>query len=183
MVFPRYTWYCCLLIIAAVLGLLLTPDFSKPTPSMSPPPAQDATTTEQALRRFAQQTIRREAAHRVSQNQDQPPPPPSRDAQDMAVLAWHRAQQEVKRVLLTPSAAQFPMTGLQIHKTDDSTWVVQGYVDSQNSFGALLRQSYHVSVRYHGPSDLASALGATFWTPETLQVGQQVYSYKTAKKS
>jgi hypothetical protein len=51
----------------------------------------------------------------------------------------------VSRVLKAPTSAKFSEDTAVLH--DDDTWSVKGYVDSQNSFGAMLRSTYLCKVQ------------------------------------
>ena len=55
----------------------------------------------------------------------------------------------VKDYLKSPATAEFPFQPDEtIEQTNDSTFVVLSYVDSQNSFGALVRMYYKCKVIY-----------------------------------
>lgn len=66
--------------------------------------------------------------------------------------AFNRAQHVIKSALKAPSTADFPdfydekENSKVTHNGD--TYVVQSYVDSQNSFGAMLRAHYTVTMIY-----------------------------------
>lgn len=72
------------------------------------------------------------------------------------------AQTECERFvsdrLKAPSSADFaPMRDLKISGDGNGPWVVEGYVDAQNSFGAKIRNRYSCSVIFNG--DRVSLLG------------------------
>jgi hypothetical protein len=63
------------------------------------------------------------------------------------------AQQFVKDGLKSPSTAHFGYTGQlldNIKRLDDGTFVVKGWVDAQNSFGAIIRTHYVLKLKYVG---------------------------------
>ena len=65
------------------------------------------------------------------------------------VTEWHACSITEKFVsdrLKAPTTATFPRGNCSAAKTDKS-WTVRGYVDSQNSFGAMLRGKYFATVR------------------------------------
>ncbi len=57
----------------------------------------------------------------------------------------------VKRELKTPAKAEFASRrDLEITGSGNGPWTVIGYVDSQNSFGAMLRSNYKCTVSFNG---------------------------------
>ncbi|UIU47042.1 hypothetical protein [Microcystis phage MinS1] len=50
--------------------------------------------------------------------------------------------------LRSPSSAEFPDPVTR--KSGTQTWVVEGAVDSENGFGAMIRSTYTCEVRYAG---------------------------------
>lgn len=52
------------------------------------------------------------------------------------------AQNLVKDELKSPSTAKFPIDTSYIVKRNGNDWIVGGYVDAQNGFGAILRQNW-----------------------------------------
>jgi hypothetical protein len=57
----------------------------------------------------------------------------------------------VKDQLLSPSSAKFsPDSETNTVSLGENRWTVTGYVDSQNAFGAMLRNRYSCTVRYLG---------------------------------
>lgn len=58
------------------------------------------------------------------------------------------AQQFVKEQLKAPTTASFSEDAW--HDNGDSTYVVSGKVDAQNSYGAKIRQDYIVKMQYLG---------------------------------
>jgi hypothetical protein len=55
----------------------------------------------------------------------------------------------VKKNLKAPSTAEFaPRRDLQISGSGVGPWTVAGYVDSQNSFGAMIRSRFRCTIQY-----------------------------------
>ena len=75
------------------------------------------------------------------------------DVED-AVSALTMAEHFVKENLKSPSSAKFPWCSQKlidsIITVNSYTWIVNSYVDSQNSFGAMLRTQYRAKVMYLG---------------------------------
>jgi len=63
---------------------------------------------------------------------------------------WQIAKSMVKDKLKSPSTADFPYAedGYKIEK--DSVIIIQGHVDSQNSFGAMIRMNFVIKMQYTG---------------------------------
>ncbi len=85
-----------------------------------------------------------------------PEPPKDPNAwktEDNSTMAYVMMQDFVKRGLKAPSTAKFPWMGdsqVIVARSKDQTYTVYGYVDAQNSFGALLRSEYTGVVRQVG---------------------------------
>lgn len=58
----------------------------------------------------------------------------------MKVLTY--SQLCVKEKLKSPASAEFPVDLNNVKIVNDSTFIINSYVDSQNSFGAMLRMNY-----------------------------------------
>jgi len=79
------------------------------------------------------------------------------------VDAWTAAQLEVKKNLVAPSTAKFPWgTKGYVTKIDDNTYKINAYVDSENSFGAMIRTNFSCTVIYLG-NDKYKVEDLTFW--------------------
>ncbi len=66
-----------------------------------------------------------------------------------SIRAWQSVQNDVKNQLKAPSTAKLSSYGnstVKKHATEPNTYVIRGYVDAQNSFGAMLRQEYVATV-------------------------------------
>lgn len=65
------------------------------------------------------------------------------------IMAYVMSQNFVKAKLVAPSTAEFPsFSDVKITKSGECKFTVIEYVDSQNSFGAMLRTTYSADVRY-----------------------------------
>lgn len=65
------------------------------------------------------------------------------------IMAYVISQNFVKTKLVAPSTAKFPsLSDVKVTKSGECKFTVIGYVDSQNSFGAMLRTIYSADVRY-----------------------------------
>lgn len=64
--------------------------------------------------------------------------------------AYIQGQYYVKQVLKSPATVKFPPTDFLVHRLNDNRFEVVSYVDSQNSFGAMLRSSWNVVFKYQG---------------------------------
>lgn len=58
------------------------------------------------------------------------------------VMVW----QAVEARLTSPSTADFSF--LRMTKTGTGSWSTRGYVDSQNAFGATMRNHFYCEVKY-----------------------------------
>lgn len=69
------------------------------------------------------------------------------NAQDLRATAYFNSQECVKDLLKSPSTAEFPYGSEQfVTQIDEDTFIINSYVDSQNSFGAMLRTQYVCQV-------------------------------------
>jgi hypothetical protein len=67
----------------------------------------------------------------------------NRTEQNSEFTAYYYSQQCVKELLKSPSTAEFPSGSDQfVTRIDNDTFLINSYVDSQNSFGAMLRTNY-----------------------------------------
>lgn len=64
--------------------------------------------------------------------------------------AYIVAQKFVEAKLISPSTADFPFSYDFCTEYKDSIFVVKGYVDSQNAFGAEIRTMYEITIKYNG---------------------------------
>lgn len=56
------------------------------------------------------------------------------------------AEKAVKSILKAPSTAKFPNINEWVFAKKDGKIYIQGYVDSQNSFGAMLRSNFQITL-------------------------------------
>ncbi|MBE6912864.1 MAG: hypothetical protein E7473_10100 [Ruminococcaceae bacterium] len=75
-------------------------------------------------------------------------PSEERDTKSYDVLVI--AEKEVKSKLKSPSTAEFSAYNETKITNDGDVWVVEGWVDAQNSFGATLRSEYTVRIVFDG---------------------------------
>jgi len=65
-------------------------------------------------------------------------------------MAFVMCQKPVERLLRAPASAKFPTMGkqdvLSIH-SGNGVYLVDGYVDSQNGFGAMLRSNWECKIK------------------------------------
>lgn len=81
--------------------------------------------------------------------------------------ACFMSQKFVRQNLKAPSSAEFPLWSEANCKATRSgdTWKVRSYVDSQNSFGAMIRSDYGVEMRYHADRDIWTLLDIAIVSP------------------
>ena len=71
--------------------------------------------------------------------------------ENQRVTAFTMSQEFVKKELKSPSTAEFPANYKEACEfIGDSTFIINSYVDSQNSFSAMMRTNYQVKVKYIG---------------------------------
>lgn len=66
--------------------------------------------------------------------------------QNSKITALTYAQECVKERLKSPSSADFPWGSDCVTKISENTYVINSYVDSQNSFGAMLRTNFTCQI-------------------------------------
>lgn len=73
--------------------------------------------------------------------------------------AAYDSRQFVERLIKSPSTAEY-FTDMERHvnRRNDTTFVINGWFDSQNSFGATIRSNYSCIVTYY---DSKGLLGCT----------------------
>ncbi|MDR2208839.1 MAG: hypothetical protein LBE22_07715 [Azoarcus sp.] len=71
----------------------------------------------------------------------------SQDWCEDSEMAFVMSQNFVKKRLKSPHSAKFPHQATTLYK-GECTHVVSAYVDSQNSFGAMLRTLYIAELQY-----------------------------------
>lgn len=60
------------------------------------------------------------------------------------------AENYVEQVLKSPSTAEFPTLEFNYADLGNNTYQIISYVDSQNSFGAMIRSNWSVILTYNG---------------------------------
>lgn len=69
------------------------------------------------------------------------------------------ARDFVKRNLKAPSTAESGTTnGTRVNSLGNNQYEVSGYIDAQNSFGAMLRNNFYVKMEYHPARDTYTLL-------------------------
>ena len=71
------------------------------------------------------------------------------DSVNLEVTAKFRAERAVKLILKAPSTAEFIEDTKRCWIMPDSTIVVKGAVDAQNSFGVMIRNNYYVKFKWN----------------------------------
>ena len=71
--------------------------------------------------------------------------------QNLKSTAYFNSQECVKELLKSPSTAEFPYGSEQfVTQIDEDTFIINSYVDSQNSFGEMLRTKYVCQITLTG---------------------------------
>lgn len=79
----------------------------------------------------------------------------AQDESDLSMRLFERSKDAVRRKLKAPSTAKFPGTVFganeyKVYKMPDGAYRVTSWVDSQNSFGAMIRSQWVVNLREAG---------------------------------
>jgi len=83
-----------------------------------------------------------------------------------SIELYVQAQQFVRQGLKAPSTAEFPFDPISVGTDGNGLYQVESYVDSQNSFGAMIRSHWMLNMRPVGDK----------WMLETMQIdGKIVY--------
>lgn len=77
-------------------------------------------------------------------------PDPKAISRSQRDAACDVAKQFVKARLKAPSTAKFPGCGDMGYERDGDAWKVSGYVDSENSFSAMLRSQFYIEMTATG---------------------------------
>ena len=72
------------------------------------------------------------------------------ESTDIANRAKVVTETSVKALLKAPATAKFTDEDQQVLLFSDSTVTVRGYVDAQNTFGAMIRSGYYVKLKWIG---------------------------------
>lgn len=69
---------------------------------------------------------------------------------DNSILAYDMSKRYIESKLVSPSTAKFPIfANIHVIKNED-VYTVSAYVDSQNSFGAMLRTNFIIKIQQVG---------------------------------
>ena len=91
--------------------------------------------------------------------------PSANKPHELSAIELHvQAQEFVKRALKAPSTAEFPWEPVSAGTDGTGLYQVESYVDSQNSFGAMVRSEWMVNMRLSGDR----------WTLEKMRVGGKI---------
>ena len=71
-------------------------------------------------------------------------------AGDLSNLAYIHCQNHVKNRLKSPASADFPLLPDYAERMKNSAYIIQGYVDSQNGFGAMVRSNFTCGIKFTG---------------------------------
>lgn len=74
----------------------------------------------------------------------------SMDVEAEKIHAGLFCKEIVKKSLKAPSTAKFPWTSDVTTNSGNLVFMVNSYVDAENSFGAKIRTSYHCRLKYNG---------------------------------
>jgi len=66
---------------------------------------------------------------------------------DESSMAWFYAKEYVKSNLKAPRTAKFPWLDYNVDRYENQIYIVTSYVDSENSFGAMIRTNFTVKVQ------------------------------------
>lgn len=88
------------------------------------------------------------------------PATPTADRGDACAMS----QKFVKGQLKAPTTAKFPIWSQENCRASQAgnAWVVNSFVDSQNSFGAMIRTDYTAHMTYHPDRDSWTLTGLDF---------------------
>lgn len=81
-----------------------------------------------------------------------PPTPKDMNSDEMAGMAIYTTNRYVTDQLKAPASADF-QSNPEVKYVGDSAFIVKGYVDAQNSFGANIRSYYTAKVKYQYGDD------------------------------
>lgn len=76
-----------------------------------------------------------------------PSPSPLSYTTDSEIDAYTTSKRTIEKVLKAPSTATFQSYNKSMVSVSGDTYTVNGYVDAQNSFGAMLRSYYTVRLK------------------------------------
>ena len=64
--------------------------------------------------------------------------------------AWIISQSFIKQKLISPSTANFPLYDYSFSEPkSDKSIIIKSYVDSQNNFGAIVRKTFYINIKYN----------------------------------
>jgi len=89
---------------------------------------------------------------------------------DVSNMAYVISKGFVKQALKAPSTADFPFLDFNSQSLDDDRYQVSSYVDSQNSFGAVIRNEWTTTLKYLGGADA----DPRNWELEKMIIGDEI---------
>ena len=103
--------------------------------------------------------------YRCNPSPASPPATPTPKILHSDVGAWVACQQFVEQRLKSPATADFPANYPQYTKLiTDTTYRVDAYVDSQNSFEAMIRTEFTCEVKQTGDEENYTLVSLDFVT-------------------
>jgi|GEM_PF-2165574 len=143
-------------VIASVVLLFIAAAFATPPPPLTPEQkAQQAQeeriekeieqreiAAEQERLRIKVEKIEREKAEELAAERE--------EECKSDYTHYYMAKKFVKRYLKSPSTAEFPSSNdsdVRVEYVGNCVHKIWGYVDSQNSFGAIIRTPYYVEIK------------------------------------
>lgn len=82
---------------------------------------------------------------------------------DNSIMAWAMSHEFVRPMLKSPSTAKFgPFEESSVTHMGDEKYRIVAYVDSQNSFGAMLRTYYTCELKYKTDTEKWQMLDVKF---------------------
>lgn len=141
----RWPWYIAGGFAGIVaLGFVVEPEEDPTTEVASEEPSK-----LDRLRAEAEERKREQAAEQAERERKRAAEEGARRATGRDVI--RACQGWAKERLKAPATAEFP-DGATASEGPPDTWAVRGEVDSENSFGALIRSGYRCTVVYHHDS-------------------------------
>lgn len=138
----------------------------------APPPPQVNTGAQVSAAWLADTATREAAAQRDAARAKE------QEEEDLYFTVRALAKKLVTAQLLTPSQARFPGFPTARISQDRRMIVITGQVDSQNAFGAMLRQTYTVQLTRQCAENLPATTPGCF-VPVTMHLGDQSWQWKS----
>lgn len=131
-------------LLMVLIGAMVIIGFTQFIESRMPPEIREANAWVRAERAAQERAQRVQAeAEKAARNEKQ--------ACANRASAYVNSQKHVRAVLKVPSTAKFPASNdphVRVIHLGDCKHRIVAYVDSQNSFGAMIRTPYYVEMQY-----------------------------------